>query len=338
MALNNLPLDILDSLCQFVHKRDLLALARSSAVFYPSAQRYLYRHLALFNYTDAVRCLETLRRRRDLARHVRVLSLRLDPNAPVLRSFVELLATVLPDVHNLVSLDIVIPPSASTAFVAPEARGTVYPRLTHFSCNLPLDGAVCSFLQCLPAARELQLGECTGIVSASSTSSSLPVLPASALPNLALFMGPSDAAAVLVPGRPLESVHLYSGELSEDVLVALARSSSAITIFGAFTHSLSPSVLHCLAASLPHLHHLRIMTMYHASNQPDDLFYGQVVQILSTLPALVSAELAGFRWVSWKDAAGARSGGRAKSKPARVHAAPRTEPLDTPDRIGNDAY
>ncbi|THH11540.1 hypothetical protein EW145_g593 [Phellinidium pouzarii] len=335
MALDNLPLDILDALCQFVHNNDLLALSRSSSAFCPPAQRYIYRRLALFNFTDAVRCLRTLRKRRHLARHVRVLTLRLDPNALVLRSFVDLLAAVLSEMPNLTSLDIVIPPSASRAFFAAEMRGTVYKRLSHFSCNLPLDDVMSSFLQRLPAATELQLGERAASLSSSP---SLPILPSSALPNLALFMGPSDAAAVLVPGRPLESVHLYSGELSEDVLVALARSSSAITVFGAFTHSLSPSVLHCLAENLPHLHHLRIMTMYHASNQPDDLFYGQVVQILSTLPALVSAELAGFRWVSWKDTTGSRSEGRPKSKPARTHAAARTEPLDASRSINIGLY
>ena len=60
-------------------------------------------------------------------------------------------------------------------------------------------------------------------------------------------------------------------------------------------------------------------------------FYGQVVQILSTLPELVSAELAGFRWFSWKDAAA--EGGHVKPSPARAHAAAAT-PDESP---GEDA-
>lgn len=260
MPVKDLPLDVIDALCHFVEHDDLAAVAASSSIFYPFAQRNLYRRVALFNPTDAVRCLKTLHRRPDLARHVRVLSLRVDPNTPVLRPFVDLLAAAIARMVNLVSLDVVLPQSASRAFWGAEAHGSLYTRLTHFSCNLPLDDAVCSFLQRVPAAKELQLGECTAIESASAKTPSVPMLPTSALPKLAFFMGSSDAAAILVPGRPLESVHLYSGELSEDVLDALSRASSPITVFGALTHSLSPSILHCLAESLPHLHHLRIMT------------------------------------------------------------------------------
>lgn len=271
MAIKDLPLDVIDALCQFVEHSDLAAVAASSSIFYPFAQRILYRRVALFNSTDTVRCLKTLQRRPDLARHVRVLSLRVDPTTPVLRPFVDLLAAAIARMVNLVSLDVVLPQSASRAFLGAEAHGSLYTRLTHFSCNLPLDAAVCSFLQRVPAAKELQLGECTAIESASAKTPLVPMLPASALPKLSFFMGPSDAAAILIPGRPLESVHLYSGELSEDVLDALSRASSPITVFGALTHSLSPSILHCLAESLPHLHHLRIMTMYHASFQPDEV-------------------------------------------------------------------
>ena len=187
---------------------------------------------------------------------------------PAFRRF---LGTGLASMVNLVSLDVVVPHTASCAFYAPELLGSIYPRLVHFSCNLPLDGPVSSFLQRVPAVKELQLGEYAAILSAPFNSPPMTMLPASALPNLACYMGPSDAATVLVPGRPLESVHLYPGELSEQVLDALSRASSPITVLGAFTHSLSPSTLQCLAESLPHLHFLRIMTMYHASNPPDEV-------------------------------------------------------------------
>lgn len=271
MSFNELPLDILDSLCQFIPTPDLLTLSLSNSVFYPFAQRYIYREVSLCGQANAVRCLKTMQAKKELGRFVRRLTLRLEPNALVLRSFAVMLAEVLSGMFNLNSLDIVLPPSASFVLAPTDAQGTIYPRLEFFSCNFPLDASVCSFLARTPSLRELQLGQGPSGVLASTQSPLPATLPASALPRLALFMGPSEAASVLVPGRPLESVHLFSGDLTEDVLFALARSAAPITIFGAFTHSLSPSVLLCLAANLPHLHCLRIMTMYHSSYQPDDV-------------------------------------------------------------------
>ena len=190
---------------------------------------------------------------------------------------------------NLASLDLVLPPNASRVLAAlrhsqPDQAQVCYRRLSRLSCNFALDNSLLTFLERTPALRELQLGDASASASGSNTPSSHPVsqsaasfpsppLPASALPNLALFMGSCADASLIVPGRPLESVHLYSGDLSEDVLDALARSSTPITIFGSLTNSLSPSILHALASSLPHLQHLRIMTMYHSSNHPGDVSY-----------------------------------------------------------------
>ena len=272
MSFHNLPLDILDSLCQFVPPTDLLSLSLSNSALYPFAQRYLYREITLYGQANTARCLRSMQKKRELGRYVKQFSLRLEPDALIMRSFVDMLAVVLSDMRNLISLDLVLPPSASYA-LSPlaNATATIYSRLESFSCSLPFDAAVCAFLERTPSLKELQLGQGPGGVLASSQPPLPCSLPASALPRLALFMGPSEAASVLVPGRPLETVHLYSGDLSEDVLFALARSAAPISIFGAFTHSLSPSILLSLASNLPHLHHLRIMTMYHSSYQPDDV-------------------------------------------------------------------
>ena len=271
MPVTDLPFDVLDLLCQFVHTPDLPALAASTSLFYPSAQSSLFRRISLYNPSQALRFLSSLERRPDLAHHVRSLSMRLDPNARLLSPFVRLLGKGLANMPNLAYLDVVVPQAASRAFFDAEAHGTSYTRLLHFSCNLPLNHAICSFLQRAPALRELQLGEYAATSPQSTAPPSIPSLPSSALPNLAFYMGPSDAVPVLIPCRPLESVHLYPGDLSEEVLDALSRASSPITVFGAFTHSLSPAILRRLAESLPHLHLLRIMTMYHASNPPDDV-------------------------------------------------------------------
>lgn len=265
MAFSSLPVDVLDVLCQFIAESDLPAVARVNSRICPSAQRYLYRSLAFTSPAKAARCFKTLRRNPLLHRHVRELSLRADPYAPLLRSLVDLLGAVLADAQNLISLELVLPQCATNVFLAAEKKDTLYARLVNFSCNLPFSSALCSFLQRTPSVKVLQLSDY------SSAYSDLPDLPISALPSLQAFTGSSDLATLLAPGRPLESVHLFSGELSQTIIDALSRSSSSIAIFGAFTTSLSPSILHCLAENLPHLHHLRIMTMYHTFNQPDEV-------------------------------------------------------------------
>lgn len=270
MALDSLPLDILDTLCQFIPTHDLLSLSLSHSVFYPSAQRYIYRHIALHSESDAQRCLSSINDKRDLARYVRAFALRLDINITLQQPFANLLAVALAEMTNLITLEVVLPPSASSVLAQAVTSDPYYARLARFSCNFPLQDAVGAFLTRTPSLKELQLGEASGDDLSSRASSQL-VISTSAAPELAYFMGSSEDAALLVPNRPLGAVHLYSGELTEEVLFALARSATPITVFGALTHSLSPSILLCLASSLPHLHHLRIMTMYHSSNQPDDV-------------------------------------------------------------------
>jgi hypothetical protein len=289
MQLDALPYDVLHTLCQYVDDNDLRALALSSALLLPFAQQRIYNQISIESPPQAIRCLSTLKRRPYLARHVRRFSLRLDPQLSLLKPFADALAHALSNMYNLTDLDVVVPQSASCAFFPPPVSSTatrsqvptIYTRLVRFSTNLPFDSALSSFLGRTPSVSELQIGEydvpsVSPSVPADHASPApprgLPTLAKDALPNLSLFMGPSDVAAALVPRRPLQSVHLYSGELSEPVLNALALSASPISVFGAFTHSLSPAVLRCLAQSLPHLHHLRIMTMYHAaSSQPDEV-------------------------------------------------------------------
>ncbi|KAH8103168.1 hypothetical protein DFH11DRAFT_1552083, partial [Phellopilus nigrolimitatus] len=132
-----------------------------------------------------------------------------------------------------------------------------------------------------------------------------PLLPPSALLWLALFMGPSDAATALMPGCTLSSVHLYSGELTEAVVAALAHAAMPIT-FGGFTRALAAHG--GPAAPPPSAHH----------DHPDEVSapfpLPQVVQILSTLPDLATAE---FRYAPRKDAKACK-GGRARQITSRT--------------------
>ncbi len=285
MAPSSLPLDVLDVLCAFVPTVDLLAVAASCSLLHPLALRRIYRVIELSTPKQAVHCLRTLAKHPHLARYVRVFSLRLDCQRAVderYASFKPLLRDALSRMDGLVELDLVIAPSdGGVIFKDLDPIEPSYPRLSRFSTNLSLDAAMCLFLERTPALKELQLGE--EIPSLLHKSPLL--LSPSALPNLSLFMGSMASVVTVAPGRPLESVHLYSPtpsassspseeeELSPEVLSALAQSTGPITVFGALTRSLSLETIRGLAESLPHLHHLRIMTMYHAqtAHHPDEV-------------------------------------------------------------------
>lgn len=284
MAPLSLPLDVVDAVCAFVPTVDLLNVATASSLLHPLALRRIYRFVELTTPEQAVHCLRSLDKHPQLARYVRVFSLRLDSRKAVdecYASFRPLLRDVLSRMDGLVELELVVAPADGTlVFKGLDPLSPSYPRLSRFSTNLSLDSAMCSFLERTPALRDLQLGE-------QSPSIVHPVKPlsTSALPNLSIFMGSMASVVAIAPGRPLESVHLYSAtpssssspseeeELSPEVLSALAQSSGPITVFGALTRSLSLETVRGLTESLPHLHHLRIMTMYHAqtAHHPDEV-------------------------------------------------------------------
>ncbi|TDL29321.1 hypothetical protein BD410DRAFT_892640 [Rickenella mellea] len=304
----NLPLDVFDAVCAFLDVSELLSLARATSRLSPFANRYLYRHLSINSPARAIRCLTTLAERPGLALCVRSFSLRLDPTQPILRPFRLVLATAIRHMANIITLDLLLDPLTSCSLKDAVDDETVYDRLTSFVSNYSLDANVARFLRYTPSICDLQLG-------GYGTSPAINPLPISFLPYLSLFIGSCEAVAVLAPGRPLESVHLHSGSLTDDVFVALSRSTGPVKVFGAFTTSLSPNLLSSLASNLPHIQHLRIMTMFHSSNHyRDEIFYSQAAQILGALPELMTAELAGIHLASLqkKHAAGVRSDWRDK--------------------------
>lgn len=66
------------------------------------------------------------------------------------------------------------------------------------------------------------------------------------------------------------------------------------------------------------------------------MFYTQVVRILSTLPELKTAELAGIRWASCKKDAkesASGSGAQARPPPAEAHAVLQEEPQDISESL-----
>lgn len=293
MFILNLPVELLDDICLNVTPTDLSAIAQTSSLLYPVAQRLLYRNLSVSSWYDNLSVVATLAKRPDLARFVRSFSVSLDPSTPIFLSFYRLLSKALSNMTDITSLGIFADASTSWLLIGTE-KSAQYPHLRHFAGSFPFDSYVAKFLETTPALLELELD------STLIHSSPPPRLSMSAIPHLAQFVGSSDAAGVIVPGRPLESIHLNSGDLNEDDVTCLAQTTARVIVFGASTTSLPAPLLDVLARHLPHIVYLRIMTTHGFAKAPDVAFYEEIASGLGALPDLTAFELSGMHWGSRK--------------------------------------
>jgi len=194
---------------------------------------------------------------------------------------------------ELTSLDIFADSSTSWLLIGTE-KSAQYLHLRHFACSFPFDSYVASFLDKTPGLLELEID------STLIHPSSLPCLAMSAIPHLAQFVGSSEAAKAIVPGRPLESIHINSGDLNEEDVASLAKTTAHVIIFGATTQSLPAPLLDLLARHLPYIVYLRIMTTHGFAKAPDVEFYEEIANGLAALPDLTAFELSGMHWGSLK--------------------------------------
>jgi hypothetical protein len=306
MSLQLLPVELLDDIFHSVLPADLVSLSRICSTIYPVAQRLLYRHL--FVSTRNAGVIITLAKKPELAQHVRTFAVMLDPST-FFRSFYHLLATALSNMTEVISLELLVDPGASWVLLG--TRQCVFPRLEHLACSFPLDSHVVDFLGKTEALLQLEVD---GISSPPSLP--MPTLPVGSLPRLRGFKGSSHAAMAIIPGRPVESIQLNSGDLTQDDIASLAQSTAHVVILGATTSSLPVPLLQTLTHHLPHLVYLRIMTTYTFSEGPDAVrlsyghyshsilkqfsqtFYQHIANTLTSLPNLRVFELSGMPWGS----------------------------------------
>jgi hypothetical protein len=207
---------------------------------------------------------------------------------------------------GLTTLDLFI--NTETSWILQASESSTYPQLTRFASSFPLDSNVARFLEKADALQELE-------VDSLSSSDSLPMPPLSntSLPRLYQFIGSSQAAQVIVPGRPVESIHLNSGDLTEDAVENLAKSTAPILLLGASTSSLSVPLLTRLSCRLPDLVYLRILATSTFSEAPDivspsihsprpsliqylQTFFKAVRDALQPFRAMESFELSDMHW------------------------------------------
>lgn len=279
-----LPPELYDAVFRFLDHRDLAVVARASPTTHAIALRVLYRVLHVSNPSPSV--VLTLASRPHIARHVRHFSIALDPAAALFHSFYRRLATALAAMTALVSLDIFID---AGSWVLPDNR--VYPQLQHFASSFAFDPRVAAFLAQAPALESVQVGP---------TVSPRPSLAPASLLRLVEFTGCSSAAVAVIPGRPVESIHINSGDLTEDLVPALAKSTALVTVLSLTTSSAPVAMLQVLGQHMPHIMYLRITSSCGLSAPPMSIFYEQVAGALAFFTNLQSFELSGMAWSSTK--------------------------------------
>ncbi|THH18549.1 hypothetical protein EW146_g2435 [Bondarzewia mesenterica] len=319
MSLSALPVELLDAVAQNLSKPQLVALSRTTSFLCPIAQRLLYRQVSISPTAHNLDVVLTLAKRPDLARFVRTFSIALDHRSTVFLPFYRALARALSSMTELTSLDLLVDSGASWVLGRSSSNPT-YPRLSHFTCSFPFDSLVADFLERTPALEELELDS----APCSSPKPSSPIiLAATSLPLLSHFVGPYQAAKIIVPGRPLQSIYIHDGDLTEDEIAWLAQSTGHVAVLGAITTALLVPLLQALARHLPYLAYLRVASPIHASlKNPDTVraspslafqvrtisfallsgfaqtFYEQVASSLTLMPALTDFELSGMHWGS----------------------------------------
>ncbi|KAJ7774321.1 hypothetical protein DFH07DRAFT_801047 [Mycena maculata] len=277
-----LPLELHESVLNFLSPADLASVARTSSAAYPAALRVLYRHISIGRIPPSV--LLTLARRPDIARHVRCLQVVL--SGTFFLSFYRRLATALSTMTALVSLDLFI---EGGSWLLPDS--TIYSQLQHFASSFPFDSGVANFLGNAPALETVHVDSAPVIP---------PALAQGSMARLVEFTGSSTAAAAIVRGRPVESIHITSGDLTEDMVPALAKSTASVTVLSITTHSAPVVLLQVLGRHLPHIMYLRVTSTCNLPAPPTPIFYEQVAGALAFFPNLQSFELSGMYWPSSK--------------------------------------
>jgi hypothetical protein len=294
MSLPTLPVELADNIFQNVAAPDLVALSRTCSSICPVAQRLLYRHITISAWSHNINVVATVAKRPDLACFVRSFTITTAAISPLFPAFYRLLATALSGMTEVTSLNILVDSGASWV-LEKASQNVTYHRLQQLTCAFPFDSNVAQFLDRAPALLELEVDSMP-----YELSSPIPSLSPTSIPHLIQFIGSARAARAIVPGRPLQSIHLNEGDLIEEDVACLAQATANVLVLGATASNPPVALLESVARHLPHLVYLRIMTTYQFTHAPEIGFMDQVANALSALPDLTAFELSGMHWGSSK--------------------------------------
>ncbi|KAF8665582.1 hypothetical protein AX16_000040 [Volvariella volvacea WC 439] len=293
MSVQTLPVELLNSVYDFLPQRDLLALSTTNYTLSWTARRRIYEHIDVSALEDKFHVLETLAFSEYHAHFVKSFRVRVYRNAitnstkpPILDAFYRLLATALTKMTNLLSLSVHLDHDAS--WVLPHRGSVAFPYLEQFDTSFGLNDHVVKFLESAESIWTLTLG-------------SSPYLPTTTLapqllPKLNMFQGSALAAQTLVPGRPLTTLHLTSGDLTESVVDSLARSADHVVELSATTSVAPIPLIASLAKNMGRLSKLLLMTTYTYTAPPDEELIQEIDGGLQELPLLEEFHFSGIRW------------------------------------------
>ncbi|KAF9221898.1 hypothetical protein BS17DRAFT_784136 [Gyrodon lividus] len=287
-------MELLLSVSQRLGSDALAALAQTCSSLCPVAQRILYRHVSLSAWSRNLSVVILLATKPDLALYVRSFHIAIDSLSPIFRAFYSMLAKAILNMTGLHSLNLLIDSTVSWLLKEACSRAS-YPHLMHFTCTFPFDDNLVNFLEKTPSLLELEVDSIPTMLARNSP---VPSLPESSIPRLEQFIGSSRAARLIVPGRPLKSIHLNGSSLTEDDIPLLAQSSSPVVVLGAVTNAPPVPFLELLHRHLPHLAYLRVMSTQNMFKAPTAEFYEQVANVLASFSELNAFELSGMHWGS----------------------------------------
>ncbi|KAK0490759.1 hypothetical protein IW261DRAFT_1325292 [Armillaria novae-zelandiae] len=318
-SLAALPVELLDAVCGLLSPCDLCSLVHVCSRVSPVAQRRLYRTIFAAPAARNLSVVLTLARNAVLAQYVTSFSINLDSRPSLFLSFFRHLAVALGNMTSLVHLCVFVPPRLSWVLLPIKSC----PSLVHFSSSFPFTPHLATFLKATPSLLKLEVDT----LSPSFQHDSLDLLPPSSVPLLSHFTGSAQAARAVVPGRPVQALHLTTGPVDDALVDALAQSTADLAVVEATTPSFPASVLHRLSQRLHQMMYLRISSTCTFSGLPDTAFYQDLSNALSKFPALEAFELDGMLWGSVKT-----DHGRIwQSKPLDIDFGPEegVEPLDS---------
>jgi len=254
--MHSLPVELLDNVAQHLSSSSLAALAQTSSTLCPVAQRILYRFVSVSAWSQNLCIVNTLAKKPHIARFVRSFYIAIDSLSPVFPAFYHQLAKAILNMSELTSLNLLV--DSTLSWVLRESSSHIdFPHLLQFNCSFPFDENVVRFLDRTPSLLQLEVDS---IPVTFARNSPTPCLSPTSIPHLEHFVGSSRTAELIIPGRPVRSVHLNGGGLSEDDIPLLSRSLVPVVVLGTVTTAPPVRFLETLRKHAPHLAYLRVMS------------------------------------------------------------------------------
>jgi hypothetical protein len=209
--MSSIPIDVLQEILGHVRKADLATLCRVNKIFCSCSQDVLYREI---NDGDE-RVIQTLAKSTDLARRVRSFDIIHSPPE---------LPTALRNMSSLRRLNLRNDSDVSVL------DGCTF-KLDSFSCSFPCSESLQNFLNSQPSLTDITLFD--------DCYDPFPLFDERCLPNLTRVSAHPPCLCLIIPGRPVREVSMFSYPSSNPTDTPTSPGSSS-TQLSLFTLSTTP--------------------------------------------------------------------------------------------------